>query len=337
MATSPIVSRAHPVNLHALAEYGVAQRNAVVGFLLGTAHAIARLFPFILVTAIVVEGVILYRLWTQVTGTTPASFYETWAYNISGPLIEPFREFDTASPGAAAPVVDMAALVALEVYLVATIAAVCVTAFAGMIARNEPGISYWHIILTPVRLPPQLALAGLGYILRWFGRGVRSVTLPVYRYVRSCSRRLDANLEAQGRRLDAYLKSFGPPIDARLNALSLGGYRYATTRDWDGYRRKVIVIWHAADDLTRQLVIKVAGPDAREAYRTAGLAIHAQLASISGAGIGFLSQKVGASARAGARRTARFRRAEHPAEQELEAGETSTARTISRRRFLHLP
>src|SRR5688572_16498659 len=93
------------------------------------AQRIRQLLPAIVVATLVVEAMVLYRIWVQVSATIPTAAPGSWFYGLAGSLVEPFRRYDTAVPIQEAPILDLAALIALEAYLAVGVAAGLVVFF----------------------------------------------------------------------------------------------------------------------------------------------------------------------------------------------------------------
>jgi len=101
------------------------------------ADAIGRLLPGVIMASVAIEASLLYRLWHQMMGTVPASGLGALLFSLTGTLIEPFRRYDTVRILPEAPVIDLAALIAVEVYLVAALALITVTAICRIAARPD--------------------------------------------------------------------------------------------------------------------------------------------------------------------------------------------------------
>jgi hypothetical protein len=99
---------------------------------------------------VLIEALLAYRVWAQMSGAIPGAVPGSWAYGLAGTLVDPFRSFDASPPLQQPPFVDLAALIAMEGYLAAGLAA-AVIAFAlshvGLLAR----IRTWRLDLEPWR------------------------------------------------------------------------------------------------------------------------------------------------------------------------------------------
>jgi hypothetical protein len=103
--------------------------------------AIAVAFATAAVTAL-----LAYRLYCQLSGWTPPAGAEVWFYTAAGSLVDPFRGAETVEPVREAAYLELAALVALEVYLAAGAAAAVLLWTGGSLIRDA-------------RLPPVIAAA----------------------------------------------------------------------------------------------------------------------------------------------------------------------------------
>jgi hypothetical protein len=83
----------------------------------------------------VVTALLAYRLYCQISGAMPIEGPGRWIYSAAGRLVDPFRAAETVDPVNDAAYFELAALVALEVYLAAgAAAAVLLWTAAGLVA-----------------------------------------------------------------------------------------------------------------------------------------------------------------------------------------------------------
>jgi uncharacterized protein YggT (Ycf19 family) len=111
-----------------------------------TARRVLRLSAWtVLAVALVIESLLLFRLWVQVTSQDAASGLTHFFYNLSGRLVEPFATFEVDQPIRNTGIVDLSTLLALEVYLVAAICAVSVLIFTNVLLRLVAVYRGWTV------------------------------------------------------------------------------------------------------------------------------------------------------------------------------------------------
>jgi hypothetical protein len=194
------------------------------------------LLPAIVVATVVVEATVLYRLWAQMTASVPSGAPASWVYGLGGSLVEPFRRYDTSVPVREAPILDLAALIALEAYLTVGVVAGLLVLFlshAPFFARIAPW--HWHLNLAPVGH----ALAG----------------------ALSTARGAASHGFTAGRRVWV-------SADYALKALTLGCIAYLRNRDWAGYRDRAAAGLNRASTLTREQAHSLAAKPDWQTYKS---------------------------------------------------------------------
>jgi hypothetical protein len=105
------------------------------------AHAVnprylaGRLAWLVLLTGLVVEGLLAFRLWVQITNQSLTSSAMSLLFEASTFLISPFASMETTQPIKDTGVLEFATLVALEAYLAATLIGLLALFLAPKLAR----------------------------------------------------------------------------------------------------------------------------------------------------------------------------------------------------------
>jgi hypothetical protein len=73
------------------------------------------------------EGLLLYRLWSELTGTIHTSGVDSQLFLLSSRFLAPFASFETVPATFSHPVVEYSLLVALVAYLLVSVAAILAT------------------------------------------------------------------------------------------------------------------------------------------------------------------------------------------------------------------
>jgi hypothetical protein len=124
------------------------RRYGSLGILGNLAFRLRRWLLTGVLTLMAVEALILYRIFTQVNGSIPAGGLGAWLYSLAGGLIEPFRNYETVTPIHDSAILDLAALVAFEVYF-----------FAGLIMALLAFALTWSLPREVRRHGPRFSLA----------------------------------------------------------------------------------------------------------------------------------------------------------------------------------
>lgn len=77
-----------------------------------------------IVTAAVVESLLVVRLWAQLTSQDIASGLLSRAYSLSGELVAPFQQYEGTTPIRTSGILELATLTAIEVYLIGALVTV---------------------------------------------------------------------------------------------------------------------------------------------------------------------------------------------------------------------
>jgi hypothetical protein len=122
------------------ADYGgVADRFAGAGRdFLGALLSIVspgRLILQFLIAGVVVEAILAARVWFQLTSQGADAGLTGLVFRISEGLISPFVHLEPVTPIKTTGIIELSTLVAMEVYLVATLAAVVLVVFGRQFFR----------------------------------------------------------------------------------------------------------------------------------------------------------------------------------------------------------
>jgi hypothetical protein len=144
------------------------------------ADAIGRLLPVVALAGVAIEATLLFRLWHQMAGSVPGGWPWAWVYGFGGSLIGPFRHYDTVQPQA--PVVDLAGLVALEVYLVTTLALVGITLICRIASRPDVTVAITTLM---VWRTAKRGASGLLSVCRYLSRQSWRLAAAIDSYIQS--------------------------------------------------------------------------------------------------------------------------------------------------------
>lgn len=103
--------------------------------LLGLRRRLRDVALVVLTLSLVIEGLLLFRLWAQLSNRAFTAGISGFAYDLSNQLVAPFRSFEPESTVRATGILDMSTLVAIEVYLVAAIGALALLLFTNLFVR----------------------------------------------------------------------------------------------------------------------------------------------------------------------------------------------------------
>lgn len=103
---------------------GVAARRVMRTAL--SAVTLGRLTLYAIAAGLVVQAVLLTRVWLQLVGDTDRGGVAGFAYGLSDTLVAPFHRFEPFPPTQEQGILEFASLVAIEAYLVATMLVITV-------------------------------------------------------------------------------------------------------------------------------------------------------------------------------------------------------------------
>ena len=103
--------------------------------LIGLRRRLRDVALVVLVLSLAIEGVLIFRLWAQLTTRVFTDGIPGFAYDLSEKLVAPFRSFEPEAPVRSTGILDMSTVVAIEVYLVAAIGALALLLFTNLFLR----------------------------------------------------------------------------------------------------------------------------------------------------------------------------------------------------------
>jgi hypothetical protein len=149
MASPPVSAAPEPTSVAPdTREATFRRRYGSLGILGNLAFRLRRGLLTGVLTLMAVEALILYRLFAQVNGSIPAGGPGAWLYSLAGGLIAPFRNYETVTPIHDSAILDLAALVAFEVYF-----------FAGLLMALLAFAMAWSLPREVRRRGPRFSLA----------------------------------------------------------------------------------------------------------------------------------------------------------------------------------
>lgn len=93
---------------------------------LGSAATLGRLTVYVFFAGLVVQALLLTRVWLQLMGNTEQGGIVGHAYDASGVLTSPFTSFEPSTPIKDSGILEFSSLVAIEAYLVVTMLALTI-------------------------------------------------------------------------------------------------------------------------------------------------------------------------------------------------------------------